>query len=125
MLKPIPLYIQFFENRIKITRLDTEEVVEQIAPQPFTSVRLLLGDFENGEKCLQLAIKQLNLSKWLAPQMNAVAQAMSMTEGGLSKVEIRAFKELTERCGARKVYVYENDEPLRVLKAINLLKDLK
>ena len=41
----IPIYIQLYENRIKITRLDTQEVVEQIAEEPFTSVRLLLGDF--------------------------------------------------------------------------------
>ncbi len=55
----IPIYVQLYENRIKITRLDTQEVVEQIAEEPFTSVRLLLGDFENGEKCLKLALIKL------------------------------------------------------------------
>lgn len=67
----IPLNIQFYENRIKITRLDTEEVVEQVATQPFTFVRLLLGDFENGENCLKLALQKLKLNKFLAPQCSS------------------------------------------------------
>lgn len=121
----IPLYIQFYENRIKISRLDTDEVVEQVAPEPFTSSRMLLGDFEKGEKCLRLAIQKLNVGRWITPKINAVVQAMSKTEGGLSKVEVRAFQELTERCGGRKVYIYQNDRPLRLREAESLLNDIK
>lgn len=121
----IPLYIQFYENRIKITRLDTNEVVEQVAPEPFTSVRLLLGDFEKGENCLKLAIKKLKMRKVFAPQLIVIVQAMSMTEGGLSTIEMRAFKEVCERCGGKEVYIYQNEKPLEIQEALKALKELK
>jgi len=121
----IPVYIQFYENRIKITRLDTQEVVEQIAEEPFTSVRLLLGDFENGEKCLKLALIKLKFRKWLSPQLSAIVHAMSKTEGGLSAIEMRGFKELIERCGAKKVFIYQNENTLGIHEALQVLKSVK
>ena len=124
-LKPIPFYIQFYENRIKITRLDTREEVEQVAIEPFTTVRLLMGDFEKAENCLRLAIKKLKLNKWISPQFNAIVHPMSKTEGGLSLVENRGFKELAERSGGKKVLVYEKREALEIQEALRILKEVK
>jgi hypothetical protein len=120
----LPIYIQFYENRIKITRPDTQEVVEQIAEESFTSVRLLLGDFENGEKCLKLALIKLKFRKWLSPQLSAIVHAMSKTEGGLSAIEIRSFKEVIERCGAKKIIIYQNENTLGIHEALKALKSV-
>lgn len=123
--KPIPLYIQFYENRIKITRLDTREEAEQVAIEPFTTVRLLMGDYEKAENCLRLAIKKLHLNKWISPQFNAIVHPMAKTEGGLSLVESRGFKELAERSGGKKVLIYEKKEALGIQEALRILKDVK
>ena len=117
----IPLYIQFHKNRIVAMRLDTLQKVSQVADEPYTGVRVLIGDFFATEKCLKSLLTQFKFRKWFRPQLNCVIQAMEMTEGGLSNTEKRAMKEVTERCGGRKVVIYEGEHELSAKNAIDFL----
>lgn len=106
------VYIQFYENRIKVSRLDTQESVEEKPKEAFSSSRLIIGDFVAAETCLRTLIKKLWNSKWGSPTLLAVVQVMEKCEGGLSKVEKRIIQEVVERCGAKKVKIYEGKYPL-------------
>lgn len=57
--------------------------------------------------------------------MSAIVHAMSKTEGGLSAIEMRGFKELIERCGAKKVFIYQNENTLGIHEALQVLKSVK
>ncbi|MFT7099751.1 MAG: hypothetical protein ACJA19_000250 [Bacteroidia bacterium] len=49
---------------------------------------------------------------------------MSKTEGGLSAIEIRSFKEVIERCGAKKVFISQNENTLGIHEALKALKSV-
>ncbi len=116
------VYIQFYENRIKVSRLDTQESVEEKSEEAFSSSRLIIGDFEIAETCLRTMIKKLWNSRWGLPQLFALVQVMEKCEGGLSNVEKRVIKEVVERCGAKKVKIYEGKYPLSLSDALKLLQ---
>lgn len=74
---------------------------------PFSHPRQLLADFHKAEKLLQCAIKTLFTDNFFGrPSPRVIVHPMEKLEGGLTLVEVRAFKELCEGAGARDVVVY-------------------
>lgn len=68
--------------------------MELIADEPFTTERLLIGNFESALSLARAAIKQVNLGKnrWVSPKV--VVHPLAYTEGGLSPFEKTLFLEL-------------------------------
>ncbi|WP_409523688.1 rod shape-determining protein MreB [Nitrincola sp. MINF-07-Sa-05] len=81
-----------------------------VVVNPFSHPRTLLNDFLVAEKFLQEAFKTLLGKKLFSPAPAVVIQLMEKTEGGLTLIEIRAFKELALGAGARRVAVHQGDE---------------
>ena len=77
---------------------------------PFSHPRVLFSDFEVAEKLLQHIIRSLNEKKYFAPSPVLVIQPMEKTEGGLTMIEKRAFRELGFGAGARDVVLYQGKE---------------
>ena len=77
---------------------------------PFSHPRVLFSDFEIAEKLLQHIIHTLNERKFFAPSPLLVIHPMEKTEGGLTMIEKRAFKELGFGVGARDVVVFVGKE---------------
>lgn len=73
---------------------------------PFSHPRTLLNDFCAAEKVLQHAVRELHTSRYFAPAPRVIFQPMEKTEGGLSPVEERAFRELSLGAGAREVLIH-------------------
>jgi rod shape-determining protein MreB len=73
---------------------------------PFSHPRQLLANFQKGEKIIQHAVRRVLGKKLFSPSPRIVFQPMEKTEGGLTEVEVRAFKELCLGAGAREVVVY-------------------
>jgi len=77
---------------------------------PFSHPRVLLADFRAGENLLQYALSEILGNKTLTPSPRLVVHPMEKTEGGLTMIEVRAFKELALGAGARDAVVYQGLE---------------
>ncbi|WOI35989.1 rod shape-determining protein MreB [Alteromonas sp. CI.11.F.A3] len=78
----------------------------EIAINPFSHPRVLFSDFYVGEKLLQHTFRHLGNSKMLRPRPKVIIHPMEKTEGGLTMIEKRAFKELAIGAGAIAVKIY-------------------
>ena len=126
------LYVQIWENRIQVTDKKTSVVFNEkplleceklkngqlkvtafgnkannTGLNPFSHPRVLLSDFIVGEKLLQEIIRQIIGDGLFVPTPAIIIHPMEKTEGGLTDVEIRAFKEMALGAGAREVVVYQ------------------
>ncbi|NEQ98586.1 MAG: rod shape-determining protein MreB [Cyanothece sp. SIO2G6] len=77
---------------------------------PFSHPRTLFSDFSLGQILLKHIIDTLLKGKLrlVAPLM--VMHPMEKTEGGLTAIEYRAFKDLALEVGARDVAIYQGEE---------------
>lgn len=57
--KPIPIYILFYKNRIKVYRLDNGLSIERNAVIPFSNSKILFANFTEGERFLSSLISEL------------------------------------------------------------------
>lgn len=104
--------IEAVGNKAKLSAIEGLNVVN-----PFSHPRVLISDFTVGEKLLAHFFQIFNKEKFIAPSPTVVIHPMERTDGGLSGIERRAFRELGIGAGARKVYVYEGPEiPLHELR---------
>lgn len=94
------------------TRNQADSAVESnaVIVNPFSHPRTLLKDFIVAEKLLQHAFGTLLGKKLMAPAPAVVIHPMEKTEGGLTEVERKAFRELAMGAGARAVVVHEGEE---------------
>ncbi len=133
------LYIQIWKNRLKVTNIKTlnvfdEKPLVQIEVNkkgkksvfevgnkaafkqhsdnevlnPFEHPRTLIADFFIAQKLIQGVLKRLGKIRFIAPLI--IIHPMEEVEGGLTKIEVRAFRELGLSVGARTVVFYQGDE---------------
>ncbi|TXS91941.1 hypothetical protein FV139_14540 [Parahaliea maris] len=102
-----PLHIQIYANKIRVSTLDLpQRHMERIPQEPFTTPRLLVGNFKSAEKCLADAISELTRGKWMKKSFRVVIQPMEMAETGLCEVEERVLSELASSAGAHEVVIH-------------------
>lgn len=105
------VYVKVYENRFELRLLEGGvKPVTVTATKPFTTRRLLVGQFMAAERALREGLKDLFAHKWFPPSPVVVIHPLEMVEGGLSEVEDRVFKELAAGAGARKVIVWVGHE---------------
>ncbi|GAB4186245.1 MAG: YjaA family stress response protein [Wenzhouxiangellaceae bacterium] len=100
------VYLKIYMNRFEMKHIESGNQLMVKSARPFTTERLLVGDFSAAVEALYPAIQQLYKDKWLSPSPVIIVQPMEMIEGGLSQVEDRLLRELVDRIGARKVVVW-------------------
>lgn len=132
------LYVQIWEHRIRVVDIKTNKVFDEKpllqlgkthknssrkvvafgnearlnSLNPFSHPRNLFCDFEVGEKLLQEIIKKLIGKAFFSPAPAIIIHPMEKTEGGLTMIEVRAFKEMAYGAGAREVTVYQGKKTL-------------
>ena len=102
-----PYYVKIYKNKFVVKNIIENNEITLAATKPFSTTRLLVGEFNEAEKLLTKALKQLSKNTWFSPSPVVVIQPMEMAEGGLSDIELRAIRELAFGAGARKVVVWE------------------
>ena len=118
------IYVKVYENKFEAKNLSMNRLWEQATPeQPFSTERLLVGTFSTAEPALTELIKRLTPSGLLKRRPHIVIQPMGKTEGGISEVEARTFKELAYGAGGFKVIVHVGKE-LSDVEAVKLLRNL-
>ena len=76
------------------------------ALKPFTTTRLLVGQFQEAEALFRKGIREVGNGGLFQVSPVIVIHPLDMVEGGLSEVEERALRELAMSAGARNVFVH-------------------
>ncbi len=121
--KPIPFYLRVYRDRMVLRRVDTGATIEKKAVHSFSSDRMLLADFPNASVMLNAMVS--GMSERVGPlqrKMHMVIHAMEMAEGGLSVVEMTAFKDLCEHAGAYRVKVLADEKVCSDPRVLQLLE---
>jgi len=110
MFRNLALYIKVKTNSFEIRNIQAGTNVSVISKEPFTTERLLVGQFCIAEKELKKGIKNIIGNSFLLSKFNAIIQPIDKTEGGLSEVEERVLLEVATGAGARTVSVWVGHE---------------
>src|SRR4051812_21170099 len=103
-------YIQVRRNEFRIRRLESGTDTTVQARTPFTTERMLIGDFASAAETLKTALKSCIKGRIFVVAPRVVIHPMEMTEGGLSQIEERVFREIAIGAGASRVVVWTGPE---------------
>lgn len=101
------LYLKVRKNQFEVKNL-TENSAWKIATpaQPFTTERLLVGQFSAAEPALKELVKDVMPSGFMKKSAQMLIHPIDMVEGGLCEVEERVFTELGLGAGVFKVKLH-------------------
>lgn len=100
------IYVQIRKNTFRLRHIEAKKEREVTAQKPFTTTRLLVGQFQEAESLLRKGIQEIGNKGLFQVSPVVIIHPIEMVEGGLSEVEERLFRELASSCGARSVFVY-------------------
>ena len=100
------LYVQIRKNAFRLRHIESKTDKDIAAPRPFTTARLLVGQFQEAESLLRKAMGGIGNGGPFRVSPVIVIHPLEMVEGGLSEVEERAYRELAMGAGARKAFVH-------------------
>jgi len=104
------VYVRVKKNQFRVRSLESAAEATFDAQPPFTTARLLIGQFQAAEKVLKRAVTEMTKSRIFAVSPQVLIQPLEMLEGGLSEVEERVLKEVAIGAGASKVVVWVGRE---------------
>ena len=104
------VYVRVRRNQFRVRSLDSAAEATFDAQPPFTTARLLIGQFLAAENLLKCAVKEMSKGRIFAVSPQVLIQPLEMIEGGLSEVEERVLREVAIGAGASKVVVWVGDE---------------
>ena len=109
-LRAKPFYVRVRKNQFRVRNLDSAAEATFEAQPPFTTARLLIGQFSAAENLLRRALKETVKGGLFAVSPQVLIQPLEMIEGGLSEVEERVLREVAMGAGASKVVVWVGHE---------------
>jgi rod shape-determining protein MreB and related proteins len=100
------IYVRISRDLVRAKNVKSGKEV-QVAPEaPFTTQRLLVGNFDSAQQALRSALRQVLGGGLLTLSPNVLVHALERVEGGLSQIEERVLRELAMGAGAKKVVVF-------------------
>ena len=81
-----------------------------MAHPPFTTQRMLIGDFTAAQHALKIALKKVSNRRIFSVSPHMVIQPLEKIEGGLCEIEERIIREIAIGAGASKVVVWVGPE---------------
>ena len=100
------IYVQVRKNSLRARHIEGRKEREVSAQKPFTTTRLLVGEFQEAQSLLRKVIKEVGSGGLFEVSPVVVMHPIEMVEGGLSEIEERVFRELALGAGARSVFVH-------------------
>lgn len=100
------IYVQVRKNAFRLRHIEGRREREISAPRPFTTTRLLVGQFREAESLLRQAIREIGNGGLFRVSPVVVVHPTEMVDGGLSEIEERVYRELAMGAGARRVFVH-------------------
>ena len=103
------IYVRIYRNRMRVKNLKSGEEADGLPEAPFSTARMLVGDFASADKTLKAAMAQVGGKSFLASP-SVLMHPLELVEGGLSQIEERILQELAAGAGARKVRIWLGQE---------------
>ena len=100
------VYVRVNKNQFRVRNIESSAEATVMATVPFTTHRLLIGQFGAAEETLKKALTQVAKGGFLAPSPQVVIHPLELVDGGLSEIEDRALREVAIAAGASKVVVW-------------------
>jgi rod shape-determining protein MreB and related proteins len=101
------IYAQISKNRIFFRNPETRTTFESTPSSPFTTTRLIVGEFHPFQHCMKEGIKAVVQPGLFAKRPLVILQAMELNEGGLSEIEKRILQEGALGAGAKSAIIHE------------------
>ena len=104
------VYVKVRSNQYELRHIEANKSVSVVATSPFTTERLLIGQFTEAEEALSSGLNKLFAGRWFTPKPNIIIHPQEKTEGGLSQIEERVLLEVAAGAGARRAIVWIGHE---------------
>jgi rod shape-determining protein MreB and related proteins len=99
------IYVRITRNLFRVKNLRSGQEAQGVPEAPFSTTRLLVGQFESAQRTLKSTLAQVG-SGWFLVSPNVLMHPLEMVEGGLSQIEERILQELAVGAGAKKVIIF-------------------
>ncbi len=109
-LFPNPVYVRVRRNQLRIRHVESGAETTFQADVPFSTERMLIGEFSAAEHALKTALKQAEAGRYLRMPSQILIQPLELTNGGLSQIEERVFREVAMGAGASKALIWVGPE---------------
>jgi rod shape-determining protein MreB len=103
-------YVRVRRNQFRVRHLESGTDTTIQAQIPFTSLRMLVGDFTAADQALKAALRDVVKGRLIPVRPRVLIQPLELIEGGLSQIEERILRELAIGAGASKVVVWVGSE---------------
>lgn len=97
------VYVEIYKNMMTIKA--GNETTQVYPATPFSSLRLLVADFDSAADCLKGGLDDLNVTGFLKFKPIMYIYPRELTDGGVSEVEKKVLRELGAHCQAKKVII--------------------
>jgi rod shape-determining protein MreB and related proteins len=104
------LYIRVSRNKLHVRHIESGRSAQVTSDAPFTTNRLLVGDFLAAEAALRKGFTEVQVGPKYLAAPRVVMHPLEMVEGGLSGVENRVFMEVADCAGASRIAVWVGHE---------------
>ncbi len=102
------IYVRIYENKVHIRNINDRNEIELSTESPFTTERLLIGNFTVAQALLKKGLKIVMGKQFVA--LVFLIHPIEKVDGGLSQVEDRVLRDLAIIAGAQKVVVWVGQE---------------
>ena len=103
-------YVRIRRNQVRVRHLESGADTTIQAQMPFTTERMLVGNFTAAEQTLKAAVKEVVTGRIIRTRPRVLIQPLELIEGGLSQIEERALYELGIGAGGSRVVVWVGHE---------------
>ena len=104
------VYVRVHKNQFRVRHIESGADTTVMATTPFTTSRLLIGQFEAAQDSLKGALKHIVKGRLFVPSPRVLMHPLEMIGEGLSEIEKRAFQEVAIGAGAAQVVVWVGHE---------------
>ena len=122
IFKPRIMYLRVTSNEMELKDIETGVTIKKKGKIKFSSQRSLIADFDAAEILLRGILTDMDGDGIFQRSIHFLVQPLELLEGGISEVEKRAFRDLSEHAGGRKVYITETVDQLSDDEVIALLE---
>ena len=100
------VYVQIHKNRFEMKQIEGGTSTVLDAFPPFSTQRMLVGEYSVAEHLFKKGIKELIGSVWIPPKFRIVMHPHDFTEGGLCQVEERVLQQLASSMQPRTIKIH-------------------
>lgn len=118
--KKIPIYVKIYTNQVEVINLKTGETAS--GREKFSTARIVVSDFNTIELLIRDLVGKVTKKRFFPPQLTIAVQQMEKPEDGLSEIERRALRDMTEQAGGVSVKIVEHNRNLSNEEALEELK---